>query len=79
MTTDSEYNMGFEFETLDAETKAEVMMVVEITAEDHRARSIRWRNGDVYAHPHADGISWGVNGGEHGFCIARGIGIPKTS
>ena len=30
--------------------------------------------GEAYAYPHpAGGVSWGVNSGETGHCIARGV------
>ncbi len=32
---------------------------------------------EIYAYPHADGVAWGVNGGENGFCIKRGVRTPE--
>lgn len=80
MTTEPEYSMGAEFDELDADTKHIVRDLVEKTAADGDARSVPWNGGEVYSYRHpGGGISWGVNGGAKGFCIARGIARPKTS
>lgn len=74
MTTNSSYSMGDEFETLDADAQAAVRSLVEKVIRTNFAESERFRLGDIYAYPHAGGgVSWGVNGAPHNFCIARGI------
>lgn len=79
MTTDNQYNMGDEFDELDAETKAVVRRVVE-KAGTNGTWSESFRDGDVYAYKHAGGgIAWGVNGGANGFNIARDIARPIKS
>jgi hypothetical protein len=71
--------MGDEFDVLDAETQAVVRRAVEL-AREHETWSEPFRTGDVYAYRHpGGGIAWGVNGGAHGFNIARGICKTKTS
>jgi hypothetical protein len=76
MTTEHEYNMGAEFDELDAETQAVVRRVVE-KARINGTWDEKFRTGDVYAYQHpGGGISWGVNGGEKGFNIARDIAKP---
>jgi hypothetical protein len=79
MTTEHEYSMGDEFDVLDAETQAVVLRVVE-KARKKETWSEPFRTGEVYAYRHpGGGVSWGVNGGDKGFNIARGICRPKTS
>jgi hypothetical protein len=79
MTTEHDYSMGAEFDTLDAETQTVVRRVVD-KASERETWGEPFRTGDVYAYRHpGGGIAWGVNGGEKGFNIARGIARPKTS
>lgn len=67
--------MRDEYKTLDEDTQRAVDVVIK---EAKTARGIvsheYGHTGDVYAYPgQADEIHWGVNGGAHGYCIARGI------
>lgn len=76
MTTDTECSMGDEFDEIDGETQTIVRRVIE-KAREHETWSEKFRTGDVYAYRHPGGnIAWGVNGGAHGFNIARGICKP---
>lgn len=79
MTTNFKYSMGAEFDELDAETQAIVIRVIE-EARTKGTWDEKFRTGDIYAYLHpGGGIAWGVNGGEKGFNIARGVCKPKTS
>jgi hypothetical protein len=78
MTTDDDYNMGLEFDSLDDETKAEIRLLVEKVRWNRRPEAKPFREGDVYAYPHpGGGVAWGVNGAPQGFNIARGVSKPK--
>lgn len=59
---------------LDNATANMVRRAIEEVGTKKRRVSIPWDTGEVYAYPHSrGGISWGVNGGRDGFCIARGL------
>jgi len=63
-----------EYESLDEETKTAVDVAIALVEAQGIVVRRPHRNGEVYAHPHpGGGVSWGVNGGEFGFCIARGV------
>lgn len=66
--------MTDEFNTLAAATKAVVESVIaECRIAGKMVSRPHGENGAVYAYPKGHGeIHWGVNGGPHGFNIARG-------
>lgn len=69
MTTD----YGHEFFYLTKTHQQNVTTVVN-TARIKGEATQQFEGGNAYAYKHGNGgIAWGVNGGEHGFCIARGI------
>jgi hypothetical protein len=66
--------MNREFRALNIKQKAAVERAIELTREHGDHRSVNMPDGsEAYAYPHARGIAWGVNGGENGFNIARGV------
>jgi hypothetical protein len=69
--------MNREMELLTGEQRATVLRVIE-RAHAHPGRQTETLPGneEAYAYQGAGGIHWGVNGGEHGFCIARGKVTP---
>jgi hypothetical protein len=63
-----------EWQRLDEETKTAVRDVIVRAHAERSHVSAPFGSGDLYAYPQgAEGICWGINGGEDGFNIARGL------
>ena len=63
-----------EWSRLDEETKTAARDVIARAHAEREHVSAPFGSGDLYAYPQgAEGICWGVNGGEDGFNIARGL------
>ena len=66
--------MNHEFARLTAAQQAAVRRVIaKAQSEAGQHNEFLPDGGEAYAYSGAHGTHWGVNGGEHGFCIARGI------
>lgn len=68
-----------EYDTLPEDTREVVDAVISECQRKKVQVSRAHKSGNVYAHPHpGGGISWGVNGGDYGFNIARGVKRPNS-
>jgi predicted HAD superfamily phosphohydrolase len=73
--------MNREMELLSPAQRAAVLRVIE-SAKAQPGRQMEdvsdlvSDRDEAYAYQGAGGIHWGFNGGEHGFCIARGKVAP---
>ncbi len=63
-----------EFARLNADQRTAVELAIGLVRKEngHASASID-DGGEAYAYPHAGGIAWGVNSGEDGCNIARGV------
>ena len=67
-----------EFKRLDTGQRAAVEQAIAAAREQGGRQAVELPGGaEAYAYRMARGrIAWGVNGGEHGFNIARGVREP---
>jgi hypothetical protein len=48
-------------------------VIAQCRADGERHSKTLEDGTEVYAYPHRQGVAWGVNDGEHGFNVKRGI------
>jgi hypothetical protein len=64
-----------EYDKLTAAQQAAVERAIALARRSPGQHTVRVGDGsEAYASQHpSGGIGWGVNGGQHGWCLARGI------